>query len=80
MAKRTPLCKAYKGAYKDMRVDELMTSTFKAILKEMPMKLNEIEDICVGVVQGQITSGLHLHGLMIAWQVRTMRLLRGQLH
>ena len=80
MAKRTPLCKAYKGAYKDMRVDELMTSTFKAILNEMPMKLDEIEDICVGVVQGKISLDLTYREFIFALQVRTTKLLLGLLH
>lgn len=54
LSKRSPLCKAGKGGYKDSTVDELMTAMFKATVKAMPkgMDASMVQDICVGVVQG----------------------------
>lgn len=54
LSKRSPLCKAAKGGYKDATVDELMTAMFKATVKALPkgMDASMVQDICVGVVQG----------------------------
>ncbi|KAL8278705.1 hypothetical protein RQP46_008997 [Phenoliferia psychrophenolica] len=52
LAVRSPLCKAGKGAYKDMSSDELMSSMFDATIKALPCDPSLVEDICVGVVQG----------------------------
>ncbi|KIM34527.1 hypothetical protein M408DRAFT_325904 [Serendipita vermifera MAFF 305830] len=50
MAIRSPMCKAKKGGYKDMRSDELLTSMFKATLGQIQIDPALIEDICVGTV------------------------------
>ncbi|KAG8994267.1 hypothetical protein FRB93_001637 [Tulasnella sp. JGI-2019a] len=50
MAVRSPLCKAKKGAFKDTRSDELLTSVFKAVIKKAGIDPALIGDICVGEV------------------------------
>jgi acetyl-CoA acyltransferase 1 len=52
MAMRSPLCKYAKGGYKDMRTDELITAMLKATIPLMPVQAVEVQDICVGMVQG----------------------------
>jgi acetyl-CoA acyltransferase 1 len=68
MAVRSPLCKARKGGYKDMRCvghplrfptldlahssDELLTAFFKAIIPKMGCDPALVEDITVGTVLG----------------------------
>jgi len=50
MAIRTPLGKSYKGAFKDMRDDELMVETYRAAIKKMGIDARLVNDICVGNV------------------------------
>lgn len=51
MAMRTPLCKARKGGYKDMKSDELLYETFKAARRRMgDIDPAIVEDIVVGTV------------------------------
>ncbi|KAG8890916.1 hypothetical protein FRB98_002936 [Tulasnella sp. 332] len=50
MAVRSPLCKSKKGAFKDTRSDELLTSVFKAVVKKSRIDPALIGDICVGEV------------------------------
>ncbi|KAG9015948.1 hypothetical protein FRB90_004090 [Tulasnella sp. 427] len=50
MAVRSPLCKSKKGALKDTRSDELLTSMFKAALQKSQIDPSLIGDICVGTV------------------------------
>ncbi|KAK4058325.1 hypothetical protein OIO90_000482 [Microbotryomycetes sp. JL221] len=52
-AKRTPLCKARKGGYKDMSVQELALAFFKQTKQELDsLKVDpsQLGDICVGMV------------------------------
>ncbi|KZT54744.1 thiolase [Calocera cornea HHB12733] len=53
LAVRSPLCKAWRGALKDTRSDELLTSMLKSTLARMsalhiPAAL--VQDICIGTV------------------------------
>jgi acetyl-CoA acyltransferase 1 len=50
MAIRSPLCKAKKGGFRDMRSDELLTEMFRHAIKHSDIKPEFIEDICVGTV------------------------------
>ncbi|KAG0150170.1 hypothetical protein CROQUDRAFT_652579 [Cronartium quercuum f. sp. fusiforme G11] len=50
MALRTPMCKARKGGFKDMRSDELLFATLKAASSRIPIPLDQIDDITVGTV------------------------------
>ncbi|KAH9982341.1 thiolase [Lactifluus volemus] len=50
MAIRSPLCKAKKGGFKDMRSDELLTEMFRHTIKNGKVNPEIIEDICVGTV------------------------------
>ncbi|BEJ12116.1 hypothetical protein CspHIS471_0205760 [Cutaneotrichosporon sp. HIS471] len=49
-AKRTPLCKARKGAYKDTTYDELLYATMVAAKNNIGIDPGMIGDICVGTV------------------------------
>ncbi|KAH8982618.1 thiolase [Lactarius akahatsu] len=50
MAIRSPLCKAKKGGFRDMRSDELLTEMFRQAIKHSGINSEIIEDICVGTV------------------------------
>ncbi|KAI0257685.1 thiolase [Lactifluus subvellereus] len=50
MAIRSPLCKAKKGGFRDMRSDELLTEMFRQAIQHSKVKPEIIEDICVGTV------------------------------
>ncbi|KAG8955452.1 hypothetical protein FRC04_008803 [Tulasnella sp. 424] len=50
LAVRSPLCKSKKGALKDTRSDELLTSMFKAAIQKSQIDPSLIGDICVGTV------------------------------
>jgi len=50
MAIRSPLCKAKKGGFKDMRSDELLTEMFKRAVEHGKLDPAIIGDICVGTV------------------------------
>lgn len=51
MAFRTPLCKARKGGFRDMRSDELLLETLKAARKRMgALDPAVVQDITVGTV------------------------------
>jgi len=50
LAIRSPLCKAWKGALKDTRSDELLTSMLKATVQRMRCSPSAVQDICVGTV------------------------------
>jgi len=50
MAIRSPLCKAKKGGFKDMRSDELLTEMFRKAINHSRIDPEIIEDICVGTV------------------------------
>ncbi|KAJ7597077.1 3-ketoacyl-CoA thiolase [Mycena floridula] len=47
-AKRTPIGRARKGQLKDVSVDEMLYSVFKASLAETKLNPSHIDDICVG--------------------------------
>ncbi|KAJ7071187.1 Thiolase, N-terminal domain-containing protein [Mycena amicta] len=49
-AKRSPLCKAKRGGFKDARTDELMLEMFNSVLSESNIDPAIIGDICVGTV------------------------------
>lgn len=53
MAIRSPLCKAKKGGFRDMRSDELLTEMFRHTIKHSGINPELIEDICVGTVLAQ---------------------------
>ncbi|KAH9996459.1 3-ketoacyl-CoA thiolase [Russula vinacea] len=50
MAIRSPLCKAKKGGFRDMRSDELLTEMFRVRINHSRIDPEVIEDICVGTV------------------------------
>ncbi|EJU00192.1 thiolase [Dacryopinax primogenitus] len=50
LAIRSPLCKSWKGALKDTRSDELLTSMLKATISRMQIPPGMVQDICVGTV------------------------------
>jgi acetyl-CoA acyltransferase 1 len=50
MAIRSPLCKAKKGGFRDMRSDELLTEMFRQAIKHSGINPEIIDDICVGTV------------------------------
>ncbi|KAI9461015.1 thiolase [Lactarius psammicola] len=50
MAIRSPLCKAKKGGFRDMRSDELLTEMFRQAIQHSGINPEIIEDICVGTV------------------------------
>ncbi|KAH9984632.1 thiolase [Russula compacta] len=50
MAIRSPLCKAKKGGFRDMRSDELLTEMFRQVIDHSRINPEIIEDICVGTV------------------------------
>ncbi|TFY82799.1 hypothetical protein EWM64_g1213 [Hericium alpestre] len=50
MAVRSPLCKAKKGGFKDMRSDELLMEMFKQAIAHSKLDPSLIGDICVGTV------------------------------
>jgi len=47
---RSPLCKARKGGFKDMRTDELVTEMIKQTLSRVEFDPSLFGDICVGTV------------------------------
>ncbi|KAI0320453.1 3-ketoacyl-CoA thiolase [Amylostereum chailletii] len=47
---RSPLCKARKGGFKDMKSDELLTEMFRQFLNHSKVDPSTIGDICVGTV------------------------------
>jgi len=49
-AKRTPLCKARRGHFKDTLPDDLLSAAFSAVIKESGVPPAAIGDICVGNV------------------------------
>lgn len=49
-AKRTPLCKARRGAYKDTTYDELLLATMVAAKNSIGIDTSLVGDICVGTV------------------------------
>ncbi|KAI0030198.1 thiolase [Vararia minispora EC-137] len=51
MAIRSPMCKAKRGGFRDMRSDELLTEMFKRAIEHIKIDPASIDDICVGTVQ-----------------------------
>lgn len=49
-ALRTPIGKAKRGSFKDTFPDDLLAVILKAVIKDSKLKMNEIDDICVGNV------------------------------
>ncbi|KAF9566157.1 3-ketoacyl-CoA thiolase [Agrocybe pediades] len=50
LAIRSPLCKAKKGGFKDVRTDELMLEMFKNVISHSKVEPSAIGDVCVGTV------------------------------
>jgi len=50
MAIRSPLCKAKKGGFRDMRSDEFLTEMFRQAIIHSRIDPAIIEDICIGTV------------------------------
>ncbi|EPQ60511.1 3-ketoacyl-CoA thiolase [Gloeophyllum trabeum ATCC 11539] len=50
MAVRSPLCKARKGGFKDVKSDELLTEMFRKAVSTSKVDPSLIGDICVGTV------------------------------
>ncbi|XP_075683447.1 3-ketoacyl-CoA thiolase, peroxisomal [Rhinoderma darwinii] len=48
--RRTPICKAKRGGFKETTPDELLSSVMTAVLKDVNLKPELIGDICVGNV------------------------------
>ncbi|XP_040209316.1 3-ketoacyl-CoA thiolase, peroxisomal [Rana temporaria] len=48
--RRTPICRAKRGGFKDTTPDELLTSVMTAVLKDVNLKPELVGDICVGNV------------------------------
>lgn len=49
-AKRTPLCKARKGGFKDMSSSDLLVATLKAAKESIGVDPKLVGDICIGTV------------------------------
>ncbi|CAH1790117.1 unnamed protein product [Owenia fusiformis] len=49
-AKRTPICKAKRGSFKDTFIDDLLAAAFDGVLKDVNIDPKMIGDICVGNV------------------------------
>jgi acetyl-CoA acyltransferase 1 len=56
-AKRTVMGRAKKGQLKDVPVDEMLLSLFKATLKETKLDPAKVEDICVGMSSLHVCPG-----------------------
>ncbi|XP_024008362.1 3-ketoacyl-CoA thiolase 1, peroxisomal [Eutrema salsugineum] len=52
-AKRTALCKAKRGSFKDTYPDELLAPVLRALIEETNVNPSEVGDIVVGTVLGQ---------------------------
>ena len=52
-AVRTPVARAHaeKGAYRDVRADEMSADIMRALLERVPFPANQIEDIHWGCVK-----------------------------
>ncbi|XP_063777869.1 3-ketoacyl-CoA thiolase, peroxisomal isoform X1 [Pseudophryne corroboree] len=48
--RRTPICKAKRGGFKETTPDELLSSVMSAVLRDVNLKPELIGDICVGNV------------------------------
>ncbi|XP_068092043.1 3-ketoacyl-CoA thiolase, peroxisomal [Hyperolius riggenbachi] len=48
--RRTPICRAKRGGFKDTTPDELLASVMTAVLKDVNLKPELVGDVCVGNV------------------------------
>uniref|UniRef100_A0A8C5QLY0 Acetyl-CoA acyltransferase 1 n=1 Tax=Leptobrachium leishanense TaxID=445787 RepID=A0A8C5QLY0_9ANUR len=48
--RRTPICKAKRGGFKETAPDELLSAVMSAVLKDLNLSPDKIGDICVGNV------------------------------
>ncbi|KAG8539564.1 hypothetical protein GDO81_020736 [Engystomops pustulosus] len=46
--RRTPICKAKRGGFKETTPDELLASVMTAVLKDVNLRPELLGDICVG--------------------------------
>jgi acetyl-CoA acyltransferase 1 len=51
LAIRTPLCKAFKGGFKDTQLDFLIYSLLKQVVEKSKLDPALVEDICLGNVR-----------------------------
>ncbi|CAD5110804.1 DgyrCDS169 [Dimorphilus gyrociliatus] len=49
-AKRTPICKAKRGSFKDTSHSDLLNAALHAVLKDGGVRPDQVQDICVGNV------------------------------
>merc|ERR1719184_732821 len=49
-ARRTPICRANRGHFKDTLPDDLLSAAFSAVLQEAGLDPSLVGDICVGNV------------------------------
>jgi acetyl-CoA acyltransferase 1 len=50
MAFRTPMCRSFKGGYKDVKSPDLLTAVMKAARDEIKIDPAKVDDIVVGTV------------------------------
>lgn len=58
LAIRTPLCKGFKGGFKDTPLDFLVYSMMKAVVEKSNLDPAVIEDVCLGNVSSSLLSSL----------------------
>lgn len=54
LAIRTPLCKGYKGGFKDTSLEYIMYAILKAARERLGFSPELVEDICMGNVRGSV--------------------------
>ena len=51
LAIRTPLCKGFKGGFKDTSLDFMVYSLLKKVIEKSGLDPQIVEDICIGNVR-----------------------------
>lgn len=60
-AKRTPVCKAYKGAFAHTRPDDLLVHTIQSVIKDLPnIDPAEIADVIIGCAMPEAEQGMNV--------------------
>ena len=57
---RTPIARAYKGAFNDIKSPTLMAHALRAALQRSGIHADEIEDVVIGTVLSSGTAGMNL--------------------
>ena len=57
---RTPIARAYKGAFNDIKSPTLLAHALRAALERSGVQPDEIEDVVIGTVLSSGTAGMNL--------------------